>query len=238
MKAVYLSFLVFIKQILRDDMLWAICFAPLLAGLFFRFAIPPIGNYLSQFFAGDYILSEYYLLFDLMLCLLTPYMFCFASAMVMLTEYDENIAIYTAITPVGKSGYILSRLVLPAAISVPAAMLFTAVFSLTSWTFTMLLTMSVLCGLLSIAVAMLLVSVSNNRVEGMALAKLSGLIMMGLPLPFFLTSNHQFFFSFLPSFWLARMGIEQNIVYSLPAVLTALLWILLLYRKFEHKLSG
>lgn len=238
MKAVYYSFCVFIKQIKRDDMLWAVCFAPILAGLFFRFAVPVINRYLAQFFAGNNILIDYYLLIDLLLCLLTPYMFCFASAMVMLTEYDENIAIYTAITPVGKSGYILSRLVLPALISVPAAMLFTSVFSLTGWTFIMLLITSMLCSLLSIAVAMLLVSISNNRVEGMALAKMSGLIMIGLPLPFFLTSYHQYYFSLLPSFWIARLVIDQNIIYAVPALVTAILWIILLYSKFNRKLSG
>lgn len=238
MKAILSSFRVFIRQIIRDDMLWAVCLAPFLAGLFFRFAIPAIDRWQAQTFGSGYLLAEYYLLFDLMLNLLTPYMFCFAAAMVMLTEYDENIAVYMAITPVGKSGYILSRLLIPAGLAVPAGLMVTAIFSLTSWSIGKLTVISLLSGLLSLAVALLVVSFSNNRVEGMALAKLSGLMMMGLPIPFFIVSKHQYWFSALPSFWIARLSIGQNYIYSLPATITSVIWILILYRKFARKLSG
>ncbi len=238
MKAILSSFRVFIRQIVRDDMLWAVCLAPVLAGLFFRFAVPAADRWLAQTLDGELLLADYYLLFDLMLNLMTPYMFCFAAAMVMLTEYDENIAVYMAITPVGKTGYIISRLLMPGILSVPAGMLATGIFSLTDWPIGRLIIVSLLSSLLSLAVALLVVSFSSNRVEGMALAKLSGLMMMGLPVPFFIVSNHQYWFSVLPSFWIARLGVGQNDLYAVPAAITSVIWILILYRKFERKLSG
>jgi fluoroquinolone transport system permease protein len=67
-----------------------------------------------------------------------------------------------------------------------------------------------LTSLLSVAVAMLIVSFSHNRVEGMALAKLSGIMMLGLPVPFFLFSGAQYLFAPLPSFWIAKICLSEN----------------------------
>lgn len=236
MKPLLYSFGMFIRQISKDSMLLVVLIAPILAAFFFRFGIPIIERLLTAYLQETAILSSYYLLFDLFLSMLTPYMFCFASAMVMLTEYDENMTSYLAVTPIGKKGYILSRLVFPAAISFLGSVLLLLYFSLTEWSMTMIVLICLLTSLASIAVALLVFSVSHNRVEGMAMSKLSGLMMMGLPVPFFLLSSVQYLFAVLPSFWIAKLSLEQNLLYFILAILTSLIWIWLLYRKFEIKL--
>jgi len=235
-KALFLSFRIFIRQIFKDSMLAAVCLAPVLAALFFRLAVPFAERLLCGYFGKKSIIADYYLLFDLLLCLVTPYMFCFASVMVMLTEYDENIAVYLAVTPLGKNGYAVSRLLFPAVISILASVLLINRFSLTVWTFGMTLITCSLTSLLSTAVSLLLFSFSRNRVEGMAMAKLSGLLMLGLPVPFFLLSDMQYLFSLLPSFWIAKLVVEKTILFLLPAMITLFAWILLIYKKFNKKL--
>lgn len=237
MKPLLRSFSIFIRQIARDSMLYAVCIAPLLAASFFRFGVPYLETLLCGYFGQPAILAGYYLLFDLFLALLTPYLLCFASSMVILTEYDENIASYLAVTPVGKRGYILSRLVFPAVISFFVSILLMTLFSLTNWTLPMLLSVCLLSSLLSIAISLLLVTFSHNRVEGMALAKLTGIVMLGLPVPFFLTSGIQYLFAPLPSFWIARLSLESKYLNLLPALLTAFIWLWILYGRFEKKLS-
>jgi len=83
----------------------------------------------------------------------------------------------------------------------------------------------------------LLFSFSYNRVEGMAVAKMAGLIMLGLPVPFFLISNAQYLFSVLPSFWIAKLCLEDSYWFLVPASITSAIWIWLLYGKFKKKLS-
>ena len=61
------------------------------------------------------VLSGYYLLFDLFLAIFAPYFLTFISAMVMLSEIDEHVAAYLAVTPVRRKGYVTSRLYLPCA---------------------------------------------------------------------------------------------------------------------------
>lgn len=237
MKPLLRSFSMFIRQILKDNMLAAVCAATILTAFFIRFGVPAVEGLLCGYFQKATILADYYLLFDLLLALITPYMLCFASAMMMLTEYDENMADYLAVTPVGKRGYILSRLVFPAVIAFIVSIVLMRCFSLTAWPFGMILLVCMLACLASFTVALLLFAFSHNRVEGMALAKLSGLLMLGLFVPFFLLSDVQYLFSPLPSFWIARLCIEQNLMFLIPALLSSLIWILLLYRKFNRKLT-
>jgi fluoroquinolone transport system permease protein len=218
-------------------MLVAVCIATVLTAFFIRFGVPAIEGILCGYFQKAAILADYYLLFDLLLALITPYMLCFASAMMMLTEYDENMASYLSVTPVGKRGYILSRLVLPAVIALIVSIVLIHWFSLTIWPLGIILLTCILTCLVSIAVALLLFAFSHNRVEGMAMAKLSGLLMLGLFVPFFLLPDIQYLFSPLPSFWITKFCMEQNAIFLLPALASSLIWILLLYRKFNRKIA-
>jgi fluoroquinolone transport system permease protein len=217
-------------------MLYAVCIAPLLTAGLFRFGIPVFESLLCGYLGKATILSGYYMLFDLFLAIITPYMFCFASSMVMLTEYDENMANYLVVTPVGKRGYIISRFVIPAVVSVFASIVLLNFFSLTKWTLPAMILTSLLTGILSIAISLFIVSFSHNRVEGIALAKLSGIVFLGLPIPFFLFSAVQYLFSVLPSFWIAKLWLEGNYLFTIPALLTSFLWIWVLYGRFEKKL--
>jgi fluoroquinolone transport system permease protein len=157
--------------------------------------------------------------------------------MVMLTEYDESIAKYTAVTPVGKRGYVVSRLVFPAAISFLYSLLLMFFFTLSVWPAALLLAACALSCLFSMIVCLLVVAFSHNRVEGLAIYKLSGMILLGLFIPFFLRSGVQYLFSFLPSFWLGKLCLEEGVWTVIPALLSAALWLWPLYGKFEAKFS-
>jgi len=237
MKPMLRSFALFVRQITGDGMLFAVLLAPLLAACAFRFGIPALEALLCGELGLPSVLSGYYRLFDIFLAALTPYMFCFASSLVILTECDEQMAVCLAVTPVGKKGYIVSRLVFPAGLSFFASLLLLGSFSLTDWTLPLMLSACLLTGALSVAVCLLLVSFSHNRVEGMALGKLSGIMLLGLPVPFFLFSEAQYLFSPLPSFWIAKLCAEGNYFYFLPALAALLGWIVPLYGRFERRLS-
>ena len=217
-------------------MLYMLCFLPFLVAVLFRFGIPFAEIQLRAVLRADAVLSPYYLLFDLFLAVFTPYFLTFVSAMVMLSEVDENLTIYLAVTPIRKKGYIVSRLMYPALLSVLISAVLLSLCSLMEWTALHVLLASLLSALMCIPVAMLIVTFSHNRVEGLALAKLAGLLLFGLPIPFFLTNGLDYLFSWLPSFWVAKLFTAQNSWSVLPSVLVPMAWIWLLYRRFERKL--
>lgn len=94
MKAIRLSFFQMLAYMQRDMMLFAICLAPILAGLLFRFAIPLLEDALTDCFDISAIIFPYYALLDIFFAMLSPTMFCFVSAMVSLEEADEKTAVY------------------------------------------------------------------------------------------------------------------------------------------------
>ncbi len=236
MKSNLLSMRMFFREIRGDSMLFILCFMPLLIAALFRFGIPFLEAQLTAAFHTASVLSGYYLLFDLFLAVIAPYLLVFISAMVMLSEIDEHVAAYLAVTPVRRDGYIVSRLIYPALLSaiVSAALLMCC--ALTEWTLWNILLLSLLSVLLCVPVAMLVVAYSHNRVEGMALSKISGLLLCGFPVPFFLTNGLQYLFGWLPSFWIAKLFQQQNYLDLLPAVLLSAMWIWLQYKRFERKL--
>lgn len=236
MKPLFRSFGIFIRQIAGDKMLWAVCLAPLLTAFVFRFGVPYAETLLCDYFQKQVILARYYLLFDLFLFLIPSYMLCFASAMVMLTERDENMAVCIAVTPVGKTGYILSRQVFPAAIAFFYTHLLAWFFTLNDWDLPMISAVSLLMCLSGTAAMYLVVSFSRNRVEGMAMAKIAALVFLGLVIPFFVTSDVQYIASVLPTYWTARFCREGNSLMMLVAFAVSLAWIAVLGRRYEKKI--
>lgn len=238
MKAILLSFKMFLKQVFKDGMLMAACIGPILAACLFRFGIPVIERLLCAHFQVEAIIQPYYLLIDLMLALMTPYLICFASAMVLLTEFDEHMSGYLAVTPVGKGGYLLSRLILPAAIAFLASMVLLLCFSLTVWSLPMAAAVCFLSSLQCVDISLLLFAFSHNRVEGMALAKVAGLMLLGLPVPFVFPEGFQYFFAPLPAFWSAKFAVTPHPILLLAGLSTALLWLLALSGKMMKKLAA
>jgi len=235
-KPILRCFGIFIRQIARDNMLWVICLAPLLTAFIFRFGLPFAETLLCSYFQRQAVLADYYLLFDLCLCLISSCMLCFASAMVMLTERDENMTYYITVTPVGKKGYILSRLVFPAAIAFFFSILLTYLFTLTDWNLILLSVVSLLMSLSSTTAALLIFSFSGNRVEGMAMAKMASLIFLGIVVPFFVYSDVQYLAAVLPTFWVAKLCREGNNLLMLPTLAISIAWLVVLARRYARKL--
>lgn len=237
MKAVRVSFCGLLKAVRRDHMLLAACSAPVLAGLAFRFGVPALETVLTRWLGPGAVLAPWYGLFDLMLCMLTPVMFCFAAAMVVLEEVDSHVAAALLVTPLGRRGYLASRLLLPTLFSVAATLVLYPLFHL--------LTLPVWLGLLLAAggaaqgllIAMLVVSFSTNKLEGMAIAKLSSLLMLGAFAPYVLRQNNvQYLLAVLPSFALAKALQGQNPVWGIVSLAVCAVWYAALAKRFAAKI--
>lgn len=60
--------------------------------------------------------------------------------------------------------------------------------------------LSVLGAVQAIMVALMIITLSANKLEGMAVTKLAALTLLGIPAPFLIDSYCQFAVGFLPSF--------------------------------------
>ena len=87
-----------------------------------------------------------------------------------------------------------------------------------------------------IFLAMMVVSLAGNRVEGLAASKLMGISFAGLILIWFLPAPYYYVVSFLPSFWVGKLMTDGAEISSLLfGLFTCLLWITFFTRKFLKK---
>lgn len=237
MKTIFISFKQFLLQIRLDSMLLVICLSPVITGIVFKFAIPIAERALFDYGEKMIILSPYYLLFDIFLAIITPYMFCFVSAMVILEEKDTNITNYLSVTPVGKTGYLLSRIGFPAVISAVYSTIILIFFSQTDTDILITVALATLTAPIGVIISLLIVSLSSNKVEGMAVAKLGGLIILGVAIPFFITDTRQYLGAFLPSFWVTKIVIDFSTSNLLIGIFVIAVWIYLLSHRFNKQIS-
>lgn len=236
MRPILASFSMLLRQIAKDGMLIAVSLASVLAAIVFKVAIPQVERMLCTYFAVSFVLAPYYRLFDVLLILLAPYMLCFAAAMVMLDEHEQNLARYLSVTPLKTGGYLISRLGITAVLAAVFSCALSLASQLTTWNLCTLAATSVLSAFCGFSVALFLFAFSRNKVEGMAMGKLSGLLMLGLPIPFFLHSPWQYMFSLLPSYWLARYALEGSILWFMASLALSGAGIVVLYRKVLGKI--
>ena len=222
MKAIRLSFFQMAAAMRRDMMLFVSCFAPILAGFFFRFAIPLIESALTDSFHIAAIISPYYKLVDILFAMLSSTMFCFVSAMISLEERDEKTAVYLFITPLRKTGYIVARFGVPSAIAFLATIIMLPVFKLTPLSPLTILLLATGGTLQGMIVALLVLTISSDKLEGMALTKLS--------------TDIQYVISPLPSFWIGKAILENMPLYMLPAFVLSDMWICFLFKRYLRKI--
>lgn len=236
MRAVRLSFFQMLAYMRRDMMLFAACFTPILVGLLFRFAIPLLEAALTDWFHISAIISPYYALIDTLFSMLSPVMFCFVSAMVSLEEADEKTAAYLFITPLRKTGYLFARFGVPAVTAFLVTVILLPVFKLTTFSPIAILLLAAGGTLQGIIVALLILTISSNKLEGMAVTKLSMLTIFGAVIPFFMKDNVQYVLCPLPSFWIGKAVCENRFLYMLPAFALSAIWICFLLKRYLRKI--
>lgn len=233
MRALVSSLKLFIRQIYSDSMLLLIQAAPILAGLVFKFAIP----FAAEYFGVIQYLEHYFILFDVMYSMLMPYMLCFASALIILSEFDDSIAAYLFITPLGRRGYLISRLIFPALIGFVCNLFFLPLFSLTELLTIQIVIVSFLSASNALIAALFTVSFAGNRVEGMALAKLSTIILLGAFVPLFLQGPISYVFVILPSYWITYYLLSDSVWAVFWCLITVIIWVKGLYLLFAKKME-
>lgn len=235
MRAIRLSFFQMLSYMRQDKMLFAASLTPLLAGLLFRFAIPFTEAALTDYFHISAIISPYYVLIDIFFAMLSPTMFCFISAMVSLEEADEKTAAYLFVTPLGKTGYLAARFGIPAAAAFLVTVILLPVFKLTTLSPIAIFLLAAGGTLQGMIVALLVLTFSSNKLEGMAVTKLSMLTVFGVVIPFFIKNKVQYMSFPLPSFWIGKAACENSLLYILPAFALSVLWICFLLKQYLRK---
>lgn len=224
-------FKVGVRQISRDGMLAIMVPAPFFIGLFFKLAVPFIDTILIREFS--FSIASWYGLADGMLICLTPMFVAMISAFLLLEERDEGLNAFYQITPAKGYAYLFARVGLPMIGAFIITIVAASVFNISSLSFSVLLSSSLLSSFTGVFLAMMVVSLAGNRVEGLAISKLMGISFIGLILVWFVPAPYYYFMAFLPSFWIGKLLIGgAGFSAFVLGLLTCAIWIVCFTRKF------
>jgi len=235
MNAVWLSFKQMMRFVRYDMMQVVAAVTPLMMGFLFRYGVPVLERYLTAYYDKPYILAPYYGLFDIFFSFMLPVMYCYIASMVILEDKDDHVLNYLAVTPLGKGGYIISRLVIPTVISFVMTAVFLPIFNLSNLSFATIIMLSLSGALQGLISTLLVVALSSNKLEGLAVTKMSSLIMLGVFAPYFINSNAQYMLSFLPSYWIAKGVYDGRLIYIAVSFAVSAVWIAFLEKRYEVK---
>lgn len=223
-----------LRQIAKDGMLLVLLPAPVLAGIFFKFAIPVINDILTRKFF--FSITAWYGLADGMLLCLTPMFAAMISAFLLLEERDEGLSAFYQITPAEGSSYLNARIGLPMIWAFFTTLFVVCVFKISPLSFEVILLSALISSLTGISLAMMVVSIAGNRVEGLALSKLMGISFMGLILIWFIPAPFHYIMAFLPSFWIGKLLMDGADLFSFMfGLISCFTWIAFFTRRFLNR---
>jgi fluoroquinolone transport system permease protein len=227
-----------LKSINRDSLLFGVIIAPWLLVLSLRLVIPPLTEFLATRYQFD-LVSYYPLVICFFLFLNIPLLFGVMTGFLMLDERDNDTLTALRVTPASLQGLVKYRLAI--------AFLFSTVYILITTPLSglvkiengfQILIPALLASLFAPVVTLFLAAFARNKLEGFALIKGAGVVLLGPLMSFFMVGAAQYLFGLLPTFWavhafVAALNQESYLVYVVIGLIYNSLLIALLYRRYH-----
>ncbi|MBI4920777.1 MAG: hypothetical protein HY834_03440 [Devosia nanyangense] len=146
------------------------------------------------------------------------------SGFLLLEDRDEGTLLAIDVTPVGKSGFLAYRVGITALVSLAITAYAWPLIAPHVATGTMVL-LSLLIAADAVASAVVLPAIARNKVEGLALTKLTNIVSIA-PLIAFLPTPFRYFAGVVPTYWIGELLLPVSSP-ALPFAVTATLAIVL-----------
>jgi fluoroquinolone transport system permease protein len=226
------------KLIGRDPMLVMSFVAPILITIVAVFGVPQFSVLSTQWF--NFPLDEYLPFINLFFLPLTAMLFGMIYGFILLDERDEGLIAYLSITPIGKSGYLSVRMLMPVVYSFVFSMFFLYVTGLyEQMNLAQNLVLSLIMASEAPMILLFLAAFAGNKVEGIALSKGFGILLISMVPGYFLETNWIWALAVSPLWWVERavFATGSSWLYLTGAAVVHALFLLLLFRKFEKRLG-
>lgn len=157
------------KRLIREPILIILMLVPFLALIALKLAVVYGSPLLLDWLSFD--LVPYYGYILSIALLLSPCMLGAVSGFMMIDDRDESMIDLVAVTPMGYSGYILNRLLIPFVMSMLYTFVAYFVLDIYPVAAGILLYISVLTGVQSLILGLLLFCLTDNKVKGLTYVK-------------------------------------------------------------------
>jgi len=226
------------KRLTRDPFLLFMIGYPWLLALALRHLLP----WLNQHLADRLTLSDYYPVAACLVALLAPNVMGIVLGFQLLEEKDEGSLVAVAVTPVSLDQYFLYRATLYALVSVPLVVVLHELAGVVALPPGQLALVALAATPIAPLSALIIAGFAGNQVEGFAVMKGSGFLLMGPLASFFIVHPWDLLVGILPTYWPIKayfaaiqgppamfwVSLVVSLVYPLACVV-------LLYRLFRRR---
>lgn len=193
-----------VRNIRRDSLMLYIVLVPWLMVLLLRLVVVPLTAWLNQQFSFD-LTAYYMLILSVFLLIQLPFLFGLVIGLLVLDERDDDTLTALRVTPMSLERYTSYRL--------GEVFLFSLVYILITAPLSGLMPLALMPSLVVVALlaamvgpalTLALATFAGNKLEGLALMKGLGIILMGPLAAYFIASDWQLLMGVLPSYWPAK----------------------------------
>ena len=192
-----------IRNIGRDSLLVYILVVPWAGVLLIRMVLPIVDRWFTAGFGMPLTVHQPLILSFFVLEI--PMMFGLVFGLLLLDERDDRVLPAIRVTSVCVENYLKYRLLSAAFLSMLYAVITVPAAGLADVTqVSVLLPAMAASSVLSVFIILVLVAFAGNKVEGLALMKAMGILLLGPVVAYFWRSNWQLLLGLLPSYWAAK----------------------------------
>lgn len=187
------------RSISRDLLLAITIFVPLFVAIFVRIVAPLAAKILAVH--ANFDLTPHYIFIAGVTILMTPMMLGSMAGLQILDDRDERILTYISVTPLTREGYLVWKLFTPVVIGCVLTPIALILMNIVPLKLGVIIPVTLLAALGAPLYALIMPAFASNKVEGLAVAKASG-ILMGAPFAGYLLSAPWLIIAgIFPSFW-------------------------------------
>jgi fluoroquinolone transport system permease protein len=193
-----------VQNIRRDSLLrWMVAF-PLLMALMTRWLLPLMLRRAGELVGID-LFPFYPPLMGYALLLVTPALVGMIVGFLLLDQRDDHTLKALQVTPLSLPNYLAYRLTMPMAVSLLMTLVSFPLAGFNNLDLAGLLAAAMSAAPFAPIMALLLASFAENKVQGFALTKTTGVFFIAPVIAYFIGSSWQWLFGIVPHYWPARV---------------------------------
>jgi len=187
-----------LKKWLRDPLMKFLLFYPIVFGIIGRFLLPWIAD------TSGFNINQYADIFVVVLTLLTPQIFGALVGFSILDDRDDNILTSIKVTPLSIHQFLSFRLIVTSLMSFIACIYVMWFSDIGGLSIKYIIAIAFLASLATPMSGLMINALAQNKIEGFAVMKGTGIIIVFPVVALFFMDKKELFFSFAPGFWPAK----------------------------------
>jgi fluoroquinolone transport system permease protein len=223
-----------IKLITREPVLMMFMFLPIFLIIVFKLISINMVPIVHRSWGFDF--SIYYGFFLSFMLMLTPSMLGTVTGFLMLDDRDNRIYELMSITPLGYSGYITNRFLLPFFGGIIYSVAGHYVMNIFTLSFPNILFISILTGIEGITISLVLFKLAGDKVKGLTFSKALGVFPVLALSDIFNIHWLNILSLFNPFYWIVRLITNFNGFSTvISATLIHIIWLLIIIKiPYKH----